>query len=145
MLGEGNRTRYHLDNVEPVGRRYTVEDENPYQAPATPEAPRRKRSSVARLASAGVCFLVAAMLCCSPIYSPIYEGLTHLNAYGIHRTLNTRSGLGALLNLTWGCVNVVSCSLIGIGLLRTHKRLTAIGGCTLVLSTAFYVFAYTVF
>lgn len=120
-------------------------DENPYQAPTAHEAPRRKRSSVARLASTGVCFLVAAMLCCSPIYSPICDGITHLNAYGIHQTLNTRSGLGALLNLTWGCVNVVSCLLIAAGLLRADKRLTAIGGCTLVLSTVlFYVFARVV-
>jgi len=123
-----------------------VTDENPYQAPTAYETPRHKRYSIARLVLAGLCFLVAAMLCVSPIYSPIYEGITHLNAYGIYHTLNTRSGLGALLNLTWGCVNVVSCSLIGVGLLRTQKRLTAIGGCTLVLSTVlFYVLASAVF
>lgn len=119
-------------------------DENPYQASTAHETRRDKRYSVARFVSAGLCFLVAAMLCGSPIYSPVYEGITYLNAYGIQHAVSTRSGLGTLVDFAWGCVNVVSCSLIGTGLLRAHKRLTAIGGCTLVLSTALFVLAYTV-
>lgn len=85
------------------------------------------------------------MLCCSPVYSPIQEGIGFLSTYGICHAVATRSGVGTLVGFSWGCMNVLSCLVIGIGVLRAHRILLAIGGCVLVVSTLFYLLFAFVF
>lgn len=75
---------------------------------------------------AGVCFLAAMFL-----LALIGKAMSVLGSLGLDSPL----AASALAVIAWASLNVTSCGLVGMGLLRRRQRLTAIGGSILVLST----------
>ncbi len=88
------------------------------------------RPSVIRVALSGVCFLEAAFLAVHAC-----ETISILASEGLHSEVPGKGNEWILAIVPWAGVNIISMALVGIGLLRRRAALTAIGGCTLVLST----------
>jgi len=101
-------------------------DENPYQSPRTLPASDPERRSAVRLMLSGLSFLAAMFF-----LALIGKGVSVLASLG----LDWPGAPSAIGLVVWASLNVISCGLIGIGLLRRRQRLTAIGGSILILST----------
>jgi len=80
------------------------------------------RPSVVRIALSGVSFLGAAFLAFL-----VYKSIAILASGLYYQSM--------VIAIPWACLNVVSFALVGTGLLCRRPRLTATGGCILVLSS----------